>query len=1855
MSAASGATLRAVSKHVRRVSLRVVSLAGGGPTEHAIKLEDDPSDPEEHNQTPPQAQPLPAAFSQSRLRGKTLGIFGPDSPIRLAVFHMMIWRWTEPIILLLIFANAIILTIQSGRSVFTHPRPNGYFNEWEDYALFVLFILFTLEILARVIVSGLLVDPELPFSTIRKNLVTLRRHPHLRPDPLSYPSTTSLTQGMESGVLHDKYPPPRTHHALSKPKSASGKRGWSKDFFGVTEAPFQEAVAKQRSLSEQGRPYLRHSWNRVDFIAVVSFWIMFALSITGHESTPSAHIYIFRALSVLRVSRLLAVTSGTATIMRSLKIAGPLLVRVAYFVLFAMILFSIVGVQSFQGSYRRNCVLQADGQDFLNITQTCGGHIDPTTMTKVGFLDINGINADTAKGFICPLGQLCKESSTNPNTNLESFDNILFAALQVVIVASANGWSPVMYNMMDAEYFISCFFFIICLLILNFWLINLFVAVITNTFSAIRAETQTSAFGAGTAGPILDEQDEGWSIIDGKHIRSTSALLKWYEYVSFTWVVLALVSLAFQASRAADSTDDYKKMLDDVEFYLTIAFDVEIVWRIAGHFPDWRSFKSKTHNNLDLVLAIGSSIVQIPAIHRSRVYPWFTIFQLARFYRVILFVPRMRPLLLQVFGNMRGLVNMSLFLLLTNFLGALITVQLFRGDIQSTVNMNFAQVYSGFLAMYQVFSSENWTDVLYGTSQAEVPFKQAPIAILLVSGWFLFANFILLQMFIAVINENFEVAEEQKRAQQVQAYIRQTEPASTGVNWIDRWNPYRFMRANPKAIVVDNLPSNLILPMNKSVVRDQRVVNQSNTTQTASAFAIGGEVSSSMQGFTMMLRRFFATDPETEAVPLTALKGLRRESVAPGDLPEHDETERHLEVLAAVNTEAHIDEDHDATAEQRAQRADFIAAHPTYDKTFWVFSQKHKLRKLCQKLVIPSNGDRIFGTPPSFVLQAFFQLIILLAVVGGIIVAAIATPIYRRQYYMQHGFMRSSWFDIAEVTFGFVLVVEFLVKILADGFIFTPNAYLLSIWNVVDFLILIALLVNVGSTLAVIGGISRLTRSLKAFRALRLITLFGWMRNTFHSVIFAGAARIFDAAVLAILYMIPYAVWGLNIFSGLLLSCNDGNRIGKSDCVNEYINTPLDSSNVNLGFLAPRVWANPTQGTVYSFDTFRASLLILFEIVSLEGWINVMAAATGITGLDSQPVLNSAQVNSIFFLAYNLLGAVVILTLFVSIIIGNFSSRSGMALLTSEQRQWIDLQKLLNRQTPSKRPKVRPTSRYRSWCFDRAVHKHGWWSRLMTIMYCLHIIALTSETFDNFTWLRNVVFLFLTCVYFIDLIIRVYGLGWSFLLNGWNLFDVFVVMGSFATTLPVVFGSDGYVMQQLQKLFLVCIAFKLVQKFNSLNQLFKTAVASLPAIVQLLLLWFALFVFFAIAMVEVFALTRLGSQETHNANYQSFGKALVMLAFMCTGEGWNAYMHNYAVVYPACTPSSAKDPDSDCGSIEWAFFLFIFWNVLSMYIFVNMFTGVVVENFSYVFSLTGPTSVTREEMRAFKKVWAEFDPGRTGYITRSKFVAFFGKLSGNFEVSIYPSEFRVPNIINASQLPEGITPDKHLKSLDSRKLNSVLNKIDPVAIRKRRMLYNRLYHEALISEEDRKGISFNNMLLLLAHYKLIDDDEALRVDELLLRRTTIDYVTDRMNLDRVRSLLRMIYHRRKYLALREEQSREDIPAIVVDDPPSTPPLFASQPIIHTPASLRVETSSNSSQRPSLDQTLASESNPSTPARRHTRRISDISMLSADFTYSPSPRNSISGGDTTQVLTSMSNSIWGEMMLQAAEEEDDDHA
>jgi hypothetical protein len=501
-------------------------------------------------------------------------------------------------------------------------------------------------------------------------------------------------------------------------------------------------------------------------------------------------------------------------------------------------------------------------------------------------------------------------------------------------------------------------------------------------------------------------------------------------------------------------------------------------------------------------------------------------------------------------------------------------------------------------------------------------------------------------MFIAVINENFEVAEEAKKAKQATHFWSNQQPDVRRWAWARRLNPYRWVRPAPKAIAVENLPASLVLPMQKALVQDDYA-----------APALGRLARSSSQ----------RTDRATTFTgrSLRALKavfeGARgRDGLSAGILRQHargdtralhpDDWDHDVELLELARPDrdaADADGLADAALERRAQKADFIRQHPSYDRTFWLFSQRNPLRRLCQMLVRPAGGERIFGRAPSDIASPAFHLVLALTVVGGVAVEAVATPLYRRQYLLTnaHAPQRGAWFDVAESAFSLALIVEFLIKVVADGFVFTPNAYARSIWNLFDLAVLAGITVNVATTLIFVGGLSRFTRSLKALRALRLITLIEPMRKTFSDIILSGITNIFDAALLALLYMIPYAVWGLNLFAGLMAACNDGAVPGRAACTGEFATSTAGDG--AFGFLVPRVWDNPSPSTTFSFDNFRSSLLILFEIVSLEGWVDVMGVATAITGAGSQPATNAAPINAIFFVFYNLLGAVVILTIFV--------------------------------------------------------------------------------------------------------------------------------------------------------------------------------------------------------------------------------------------------------------------------------------------------------------------------------------------------------------------------------------------------------------------------------------------------------------------------------------------------------------------------------------------------------------------------------------------------------------------------------
>lgn len=565
-----------------------------------------------------------------------------------------------------------------------------------------------------------------------------------------------------------------------------------------------------------------------------------------------------------------------------------------------------------------------------------------------------------------------------------------------------------------------------------------------------------------------------------------------------------------------------------------------------------------------------------------------------------------------------------------------------------------------------------------------------------------------------------------------------------------------------------------------------------------------------------------------------------------------------------------------------------------------------------------------------------------------------------------------------------------------------------------------------------------------------------------------------------------------------MLACNDSGDISTLDaCFGEYSSTPFNDT---WSMLAPRVASNP----YFNFDNFGSSLFTLFQIVSQEGWTDVSFAAQAIVGRGQQPQNLVAQGNAVFFVVFNLMATVFVLTLFISVFMRNYTEQTGVAFLTAEQRSWLELRKLLRQISPSKSSYNESIKTWKKWCHKRAIEKHGKWYQGITIILVLHLLLLMTEFSSEPNWwtkTREFIFLLFILSYMANIAIRITGLGWTrFRKSSWDLCSLIFVSGAFVATLALlVYGSAPEALIQTHKVFLVAIVLLLIPRNDALDQLFKTAAASLTVISNLLATWLVCFLVFAIAMTQAFSLTRFGGSETSNLNFRSVPKALILLFRMSLGEGWNQIMEDYADIEPPLCVDQNLFFDSDCGSKAWARFLFVLWNVLSMYIFVNLFVSLIYESFSYVYQRSsGMAVVDRDEIRRFKEAWRSVDPAGTGFISKEAFPRLLGELSGVFQMRIYPPEDSVGQILedirddSKSTRHMSIATTNLYNEVDIGKLNRRLSQLDVDKIRERRRRFNSFYGEVLVSADPDKGIAFTDVLLILAHYNIINDSKSLK-------------------------------------------------------------------------------------------------------------------------------------------------------------------
>lgn len=274
-------------------------------------------------------------------------------------------------------------------------------------------------------------------------------------------------------------------------------------------------------------------------------------------------------------------------------------------------------------------------------------------------------------------------------------------------------------------------------------------------------------------------------------------------------------------------------------------------------------------------------------------------------------------------------------------------------------------------------------------------------------------------------------------------------------------------------------------------------------------------------------------------------------------------------------------------------------------------------------------------------------------------------------------------------------------------------------------------------------------------------------------------------------------------------------------------------------------------------------------------------------------------------------------------------------------------------------------------------------------------------------------FLIFTLCYIANIIIRILGLTWHrFRRSSWDIYSVLSIFGTFITTILALISYDNRILNQLHKIFLVSVALLIIPRNNQLDQLFKTAAASLTAIGNLLATWFVLFLVYAIALTQTFGLTKFNEGEAGNINFRNVPKALVLLFRMSCGEGWNELMEDFATMEPPYCDDNDDFFKADCGSAAWARALFISWNILSMYIFVSLFVSLIFESFSYVYQRSsGLYTISREDIRRFKQAWATFDPDGSGFISKQAFPRLLGVSYSKLAISLIPSTNGFPGTV----------------------------------------------------------------------------------------------------------------------------------------------------------------------------------------------------------------------------------------------------
>ncbi|XP_036862815.2 voltage-dependent T-type calcium channel subunit alpha-1I isoform X3 [Manis javanica] len=274
-----------------------------------------------------------------------------------------------------------------------------------------------------------------------------------------------------------------------------------------------EMVLKMVALGIFGKKcYLGDTWNRLDFFIVMAGMVEYSLDL------QNINLSAIRTVRVLRPLKAINRVPSMRILVNLLLDTLPMLGNVLLLCFFVFFIFGIIGVQLWAGLLRNRCFLeenftvqgdvalppyyQPEEDDEMPFICSLSGdngimgchEIPPLKeqgreccLSKDDVYDFGAGRQDLNTSGLCVnwnrYYNVCRTGSANPHKGAINFDNIGYAWIVIFQVITLEGWVEIMYYVMDAHSFYNFIYFILLIIVGSFFMINLCLVVIATQFS----------------------------------------------------------------------------------------------------------------------------------------------------------------------------------------------------------------------------------------------------------------------------------------------------------------------------------------------------------------------------------------------------------------------------------------------------------------------------------------------------------------------------------------------------------------------------------------------------------------------------------------------------------------------------------------------------------------------------------------------------------------------------------------------------------------------------------------------------------------------------------------------------------------------------------------------------------------------------------------------------------------------------------------------------------------------------------------------------------------------------------------------------------------------------------------------------------------------------------------------------------------------------------------------------------------------------------------------------------------------------------------------------------------------------